>query len=253
MITSTTPSSWQDLQQQSARILAECGFAVEVEKKVKLVRGQAEIDVYAEETLKGRKYIILCECKHWKAAVPQTVVHAFRSVMADVGAHKGYIISSSGFQSGSRDAAEMTNVELVTWDQFQNVFEASWLESCFTPVITSKLDPLMGFSEPFLPPLFPKWSEADQKQYLRLKDELDPLGWFAMSVSAYTFQLRDGYPPLPLKNIPDPTGKYNGLPPDIMSAEGYRELLEACLGHGEPAIAKFRATRDRNNEAIGKY
>jgi hypothetical protein len=55
MITSTTPSSWQDLQQQSAQILAECGFAVEVEKKVKLVRGQAEIDVYAEETLKGRK------------------------------------------------------------------------------------------------------------------------------------------------------------------------------------------------------
>src|SRR5436190_7050177 len=118
MITSKTPSTWQDLQYQSARVLEECGFAVEVEKVVKLVRGKAEIDVYAEESLKGRKYIILCECKHWKAAVPQGVVHSFRSVMADVGAHKGYIISSSGFQSGSREAAELTNVELTTWERF---------------------------------------------------------------------------------------------------------------------------------------
>jgi hypothetical protein len=69
----------------------------------------------------------------------------------------------------------------------------------------------------------------------------------------WSFGARSAYPPLPLKNIPDPTGKYQGLPADIMNAEGYRELLEACLGHGEPAIAKFRATRDRNNEAISKY
>ena len=79
MITSRTPSSWQDLQEQSARILAECGFAVEIEKKVKLVRGQAE-----------------------------------------------------------------------------------------------KLDSLMGFSEPFVPPSFPHWPEADQNEYLQLKDGIEP-------------------------------------------------------------------------------
>ncbi|UFW90480.1 restriction endonuclease [Bradyrhizobium barranii] len=252
MITSKTPSTWQDLQQQSARILAECGFDVEVEKVVKLVRGKAEIDVYAEESLKGRKYIILCECKHWKAAVPQTVVHSFRSVMADVGAHKGYIISSSGFQSGSRDAAELTNVELATWDQFQDAFEASWLENCFTPMMTAKLDPLMSYSEPFLPQWFPHMSESDQKEFLSLKEGYDPLGWFAMSLSSYTRQLRAGYPSLPLKDLPDPTGKFNGLPTEIMNAKGYRDLLDACLQHGELAIAKFRAIRDRNNQTGGE-
>ncbi|RXT40257.1 restriction endonuclease [Bradyrhizobium betae] len=252
MITSTTPSSWQDLQQQSARILAECGFAVEVEKKVKLVRGHAEIDVYAEETLKGRKYVILCECKHWKAAVPQTVVHSFRSVMADVGAHKGYIISSSGFQSGSRDAAQMTNVELVTWDQFQDAFQASWLENCFTLVMTAKLDPLMSYSEPFLPQWFPSLPETDQQEFISLKETHDPLGWFAMSLSSYSRQLRNDYPSLPLKDIPDPTGKFNGLPADIMNAVGYRDLLDACLQHGELAITKFREIRDRNNQTGGE-
>lgn len=253
MITSTTPSSWQDLQEQCARILTECGFAVEVEKKVKLVRGQAEIDVYAEETLKGRKYTILCECKHWKAAVPQAVIHSFRSVMTDVGAHKGYIIASSGFQSGAFDAAEMTNVELITWDQFQNAFEPSWLENCFTPVITARLDPLMSYSEPFLPQWFPELPEADQAEFITLKEKFDPLGWFAMSMASYSRMFRQGsYPPLPLKDIPDPTGKFHGLPSEVLNATGYRELLDACLGIGEPAIAEFRAIRDRNNKAGGE-
>lgn len=246
MITSRTPQAGKIFRNSPHASWRNAGLPSK-SKKVKLVRGQAEIDVYAEETLKGRKYIILCGCKHWRAAVPQTVVHSFRSVMTDVGAHKGYIISSSGFQSGARDAAQMTNVELVTWDQFQNAFEPSWLENCFTPVITAKLDPLMGFSEPFLPPSFPHWPEADQNEYLQLKDELDPLGWFAMSMATYSRILRhSSYPPLPLKNIPDPTEKYKGLPTDIMSAVGYRDLLDATLHHGEAAIAKFRAVRDRN-------
>ncbi|MCK1656746.1 restriction endonuclease [Bradyrhizobium sp. 151] len=186
-------------------MLAECGFAVEVENKVKLVRGQAEIDVYAGETLKGQKYIILCECKYWKAAIPQTVVHAFRTVVADVGAHKGYIISSSGFQSGSREAAGQTNVELVTWGQFKAAFEATWMESCFTPVMTELLDPLMTYSEPVLPQWFPQLPEADQKEFMALKKIYDPLGWFAMTVSTYTLPFREDYPSLPLNDTLDPT------------------------------------------------
>lgn len=252
MITSKTPTTWEDLQQQSARILAECGFEVEVEKVVKLARGKAEIDVYAEESLKGRKYVILCECKNWKSAVPQTVVHSFRSVMADTGAHKGYIISSAGFQSGSFEVAQLTNVELVTWDQFQDAFEASWLDNFFTPTVTARLDPLMSYSEPFLPDWFPDLPEVDKEEFIALKDEHDRLGWFAMSLSSYSRQLRVGYPKLPLKDVPDPTGKFDCVPDEIMNAQGYRDLLEACLQLGEPVIAKYRAIRDRNNKTGGE-
>lgn len=252
MITSHAPSSWQDLQFQSARILAECGFAVQVEKVVKLVRGKAEIDVYAEETLKGRKYVILCECKYWKSPVPQTVVHSFRSVMADVGAHKGYIISSAGFQSGSRDAASSTNVELLTWDEFQNAFEASWLENYFTPVITARLDPLMSYSEPFLPRWFPELPEADQQEFIALKEKYDSLGWFAMSLSSYSRQLSVGYPALPLANLPDPNGRFRGIPAEMMNARGYRDLLDIFGNIGEAAIAMFRAIRDRNQKEGGE-
>lgn len=71
MITNKEPDSWKDLQTKVAEILGDCGFSVEIEKNVTTARGQVELDVYAEEEIKGRKYTIICECKYWKSAIPQ--------------------------------------------------------------------------------------------------------------------------------------------------------------------------------------
>ena len=78
MITCSVPETWKALQNEVGKILEECGFSVEVEKKVDTARGKAELDVYAEEIVKGRKYSIVCECKHWKSNIPQTIIHSFR-------------------------------------------------------------------------------------------------------------------------------------------------------------------------------
>ncbi|WP_369857685.1 hypothetical protein [Candidatus Thalassolituus haligoni] len=52
---------------KSGRTSAEqCGFNVELEKKIETVRGDVELDVYAEEVIKGRKYSIAVECKNWR-------------------------------------------------------------------------------------------------------------------------------------------------------------------------------------------
>lgn len=45
MITPNEPETWQQLQEEVARILRECGFAVEVERTLTTVRGAVEIDV----------------------------------------------------------------------------------------------------------------------------------------------------------------------------------------------------------------
>jgi restriction system protein len=55
------------------------------------------------------------------------VIHSFRTVVSDIGANIGYIIAPSGFQSGSVNASEFTNIKLVTWEEFQNEFEETWL------------------------------------------------------------------------------------------------------------------------------
>lgn len=107
MITSKSPETWQELQASVTRILGQCGFAAETERTVRLARGEAAVDVYAEEVTDGRRNTIFCECKHWKAAIPQTVVHAFRTVVGDGGAIVGYLITSSRYQSGAFDASEL--------------------------------------------------------------------------------------------------------------------------------------------------
>jgi hypothetical protein len=165
MITIEVPKTWQDLQRETARILEECGFTVEIEKKIQTVRGVVEIDVYAEEEVKGRKYTILVECKHWKSRVPQSVIHGFRTVVSDIGANVGYIVSLTGFQSGSFSASEMTNVELTDWNEFQDAFEESWYDEYLSPEIAKQLDPLMTYVEPLLPRWFRDLPEDEQDSY----------------------------------------------------------------------------------------
>ena len=145
MITSRQPESWQELQEAVGTVLRECGFAVEMEKKLETVMGTVEIDVYSEEPVNGRRYVILCEYKHWKHRVPQNVIHGFRSVVTDSGANLGYIISSAGFQSGALTAADLTNVRLMTWAEFQKEFEATWIEGHLRPFLFEKLGRIIDY------------------------------------------------------------------------------------------------------------
>ena len=68
----------------------------------------------------------MCECKLSSKPVSQHVVHSFRTVVADIGADIGIIISAKGFQRGAVAAAAMTNIRLLPWDEFQQTFENRW-------------------------------------------------------------------------------------------------------------------------------
>jgi hypothetical protein len=248
MITNVTPNSWQDLQAQTARILEECGFSVELEKKIETVRGTVEIDVYAEEIVKGRNYKILCECKNWKSRVPQNVIHGFRTVVSDIGANVGYIISSSGFQSGAFSAAELTNLELMDWSEFQNVFEETWYDVYFSPKIAEDLDPLLTYAEPLLPKWFEELPEPGKKEYFSLKSEYDQLGWLIMSFTPYVRMIdKTPYPKLPVRGKLATRPEVPVTIPDkILDCESYREFYDLCMEVGSLAIGKFRAIRERN-------
>lgn len=120
------PTDWRDLQNLTAQLFTEMGCQVEVGKAVKLVRGKKEIDVWIHDpsTTPASRY--LTECKFWEARIDQEVVHSFRTVVADYGAHRGFIVSKVGFQSGAREAAQGTNIDLLTFDELQQVFELRW-------------------------------------------------------------------------------------------------------------------------------
>ncbi len=128
MIYQYQPENWQDLQNKVSDILAICGLQSEVEKDINTVRGNVEIDVYALDPSTPEQLVYVCECKHWKDAVPKSVVHSFRTVMSDIGAHVGFVIAKSGFQSGAYDAANNSNIKLLTWYEFQEYFIDRWKE-----------------------------------------------------------------------------------------------------------------------------
>ena len=246
MITRNTPDTWQTLQTEVGRILEECGFDVEVERKIQSARGVVELDVYAEETVRGRKYAIACECKHWKSRIPQAVVHGFQTVVQEIGANIGYIVSMEGFQSGAVAASDLTNLKLVTWQEFQDIFEESWFEEFFTKQIDEKLDGLMTYSEPFLPAWFEKMSNDDKAVYYSLKEKYDLFGMIMQSLGPYSRILRkEPIPTLPLRARLKPDPILSTIPDHILDETAYQELLDASVAYGETALAEFRVLRDR--------
>jgi restriction system protein len=127
-INNKEPKNWRELQLFVNEILDECGYLTQIEKTIQTLRGKVEIDVYAEKD-EGIKTIILCECKFWKNNIPQTVVHSLKSVVNDFGATNGFVISKVGFQSGAKEAVDKSNITLLTWSDFQELFLSKWLEN----------------------------------------------------------------------------------------------------------------------------
>ena len=126
LITSAIPESWEELEDLVTAILNECGMAARRQVNLKLPRGTVDVDVYAEETVDGIAHRIVCECKNWKTNIPKEVVHAFRTVMQETGANRGYIISRMGFQSGAIEVVKATNINLVTFTEFQERYFDKW-------------------------------------------------------------------------------------------------------------------------------
>jgi hypothetical protein len=247
MITRTVPSTWQELQTEVARVLSECGFKAETSKTVSTVRGTVELDVYAEETVKGRRYSIACECKYWAARIPQSIVHGFRTVVADIGANIGYIVSKAGFQCGSFEASELTNLRLVTWEEFLLEFEGTWYDSYFAQEVHRRLSPIMTYAEPFKPAWYDRLSRPDQERYRDLKAEYDLFGMIVQSFGPYTRMLgpEKAPPTLPLESRLEPHEILRTIPEPILKETAYREFLDLCTEHGEEGIRKFRALRDK--------
>lgn len=131
------PPSWRDLQHCVAKVFTEIGCEVQTDVEVKLPRGTVELDVFVRDITVVPNANYICECKNWGRRVPKSVVHGFRTVVSELGAHRGFLISKNGFQSGAIEAAKFTNIDLVSWRQFEDLIFDRWIEG-----VTKTLDPL---------------------------------------------------------------------------------------------------------------
>ncbi len=246
MIEGGPPEHWRDLQDVVARILRESGLDAETDHPIDTVRGAVNIDVIARDKDATPESVYLCECKHWARAVPKNVVHGFRTVVADSGANVGIVISSAGFQSGAVEAAAHSNLRLLGWDDFQELFADRWFQRYMAPTLREEVDPLVEYTEPINSRIFGKADALppngrERFKVLRQKHFLLALGLMPMWLPVPPAADRPTPPRLPLRTAAGPAqGDALGhLPDDVLDAVALRPLMDALLQHYHHAIAEF--------------
>ncbi len=77
-----------------------------------------EIDLSIELTIQGMNMIIVIECKQHKRKIGSDVVRQFLSLIDDIKANKGLIVSEQGFQRGAIKLANHHSIALATFNNY---------------------------------------------------------------------------------------------------------------------------------------
>ena len=106
---------WGGFERLVAR-LHETGD-VQVERDV-VLEGRSgaprQIDVLLRHKQGLYEHLVIVECKYWSRNVERSDVDALVATVREVGASRGVIFSSKGFQSGAITQAEHDNIDLFT-------------------------------------------------------------------------------------------------------------------------------------------
>lgn len=83
--------------------------------KVEAYDSTYQIDVLAKfQAFAGAEFIVLIECKKYRNAVERELVQVLHDKVRSVGAHKGMLFTTTGFQSGAIKYATAHGIALVS-------------------------------------------------------------------------------------------------------------------------------------------
>ena len=83
--------------------------------KVEAYDSTYQIDVLAQfQAFAGAEFIVLIECKKYRNAVERELVQVLHDKVRSVGAHKGMLFTTTGFQSGAIKYAKAHGIALVS-------------------------------------------------------------------------------------------------------------------------------------------
>ena len=250
MINPALPTDWRDLQKQAALILSECGLKADVDKRIRTVRGTVNVDVFASDPSQTPESVFLCECKRWKTRVTKMVVHALRQVVTDYGANWGLIISAAGFQSGAIEAAQSSNVRLLTWAEFEKLWADRWIKNYMLPAIRKFSDSLIYYTEPVNFATFKRADalpRAKRERFIAMRKagKHQQIAFFALRLVYLEDHIRSYLKRLPLL-------KASGLPKKVGQAGSLRGFLHALKDEIAAATEEYNevfATKKRGRKA----
>ena len=87
-------------------------FSIKHNQKIEANDGTYQIDVLAEYTALGARHKVIIECKKKTESIKREIVAELYAKIQSLGAHKGILISTSGFQSGATLYAKKHGIAL---------------------------------------------------------------------------------------------------------------------------------------------
>ena len=89
------------------------------DRKIRGYDGKYQIDILAEFIALGTSIKILCECKRYKNTVKREKVAILKEKLESIGAQKGILISTSGFQRGAIEYARTHGIALIKVEDYR--------------------------------------------------------------------------------------------------------------------------------------
>lgn len=87
-------------------------FRLNHNKKITADDGTYQIDIFAEYVALGTKNTLIVECKKHSRAIEREIVAALYTKVQSIGANKGLLISTTGFQTGATQFAQKHGITL---------------------------------------------------------------------------------------------------------------------------------------------
>lgn len=94
-------------------------FTITHNVKIPAEDGTYQIDVYATFMAMGVEFKVLCECKQYTSPVNREKVVLLHDKLRSLGAHKGILLSTSGFQSGAIQYAKVHGIALIRVEDYR--------------------------------------------------------------------------------------------------------------------------------------
>ena len=120
---------WKQYQKEAATFFEKLGFTAVIEERVEGTRGIHDIDVFVTGSVYGIAFRWVIECKAWKNNIPKEKVMALISIVQDIGADRGFLLSEKGFQSGAVRAINNTNITLTSIDDLECIVKEDLAEA----------------------------------------------------------------------------------------------------------------------------
>lgn len=113
--------AWRQYQEEVAAFFRGLGLQADTDSPADGVRTGHDIDVIVTGQFAGFTIRWLVECKRWRYRVTKEKVLVLRSIVADTGADRGFIMAEAGYQRGALEAARLANVELTSLADLREV------------------------------------------------------------------------------------------------------------------------------------